>query len=627
MFEPAGKAVFLSYASQDAEVATRICEALRAAGVEVWFDQNELVGGDAWDQKIRDQIKACALFIPTISANTQSRLEGYFRIEWKLASQRTHAMADEKTFLLPVVIDETRDTHAKVPAEFNAVQWTRLPDGEASEKFCERVKRLLGGDASPAPGRPPLPGAAGRNPAPMQPAGSEAPMKSVAVLAFANLSGDRDNEYFSDGISEELLNVLARIPGLKVTARTSSFHFKGKDTPIPEIAKQLGVAYVVEGSVRKAGSQVRITAQLIKAADGFHVWSDTFTRELKDIFAVQDEIAGLVAKNLQLKLSATGASRPVNPEAYALLLQGRAVFNRGIPDDYPKGIQLFKDSLALDGDSALTWASLSVGYAVSAAQGVESVESGFGLARDAANRALALDANLAQAHYALGMADFLLDWDWSKAAASLQRALVLEPNEVNSLGAAATIAQTIGDAARALGFARNAVELDPLAFYPAYSLAKSLYQTARYNELEKHTERMIAVNPGGRYGYFFLTLTHLLQGHIEAADRAFAPMKPDVFRFLCVALVRHTQGRHAESDAAITEMEAKFGTHGCYQIAEAYAYRNQPDRAFEWLDKGYRNRDPGLTWLTYDPLMKSLHADERWPAVLRQMNLPVASTN
>jgi TolB-like protein len=700
---PASRAVFLSYAREDSAAARRIADALRGLGVEVWFDQSELRGGDAWDQKIRKEIKDCAIFLPIVSAHTQERGEGYFRLEWKLAVERMHHMADGIPFLAPVALDRSHEADALVPPEFMRVHWTRLAEGTPTPEFLEQIKRLLeaprkstairkaesaGPQFSPPPVAPqradilaapllpvhapaapqwvglrvpaaawslavlalvviggyfwtrktestpaalPDAGAGTRPPTTEKSAISSAKAlataadKSVAVLAFADLSAARDSEYFSDGISEELLNVLAKVPGLKVTARTSAFFFKGKNLPIPEIAAKLGVAYVIEGSVQRAGERVKITAQLIKAADGFHVWSETFTRDAKDVFAVEEEIAGLIAQNLQLKLGATAATRTVNPEAYALLLQGRAIFNRGIPDEYSKGIQFFKDSLAIEGGSALAWASLSVGYAVAAAQGMESVASGFALAREAANRALALDAELPQAHYALSLAYFLVDCDWQKAEASIQRALALAPNEVNSLGTAATIAQTLGEAERALGFARKAVELDPLAFSPAYSLAKSLFQLGRYAELEQHAERMIAVNPGGRFGYFFLTVAHLLQGRPAAAAQAFGPMKPDLFQLLCVALVRHAEGRRAESDAALAEMEAKFGAHGCYQIAEAYAYRNQPDRAFEWLEKAYRDRDPGLTWIGYDPFVKSLRPDARWAALVQRMKLPAAS--
>jgi TolB-like protein len=313
--------VFLSYASQDAEAARRICESLRAAGVEVWFDQSELRGGDAWDQKIRRQIKECSLFVPIISAQTQARLEGYFRLEWKLAAQRTHAMADAKPFVMPVVPDDTSDSHAYVPEEFRAVQWSRLNQGEAGVAFCERVSALLEANATPrsstaAPFSRPETTA-------RQPAGKSSPAdKSIAVLAFANLSNDPENEHFSDGISEELLNVLAHVPSLRVTARTSSFSFKGRNVPVPEIAQRLGVGYIVEGSVRRAGSRVRITAQLVDAVEDAHLWSETFDRELKDIFALQDEIAGLIAQNLQLKLGRRLEARKVELEASTLTGNG-----------------------------------------------------------------------------------------------------------------------------------------------------------------------------------------------------------------------------------------------------------------------------------------------------------------
>ena len=399
----ANKPVFLSYASEDKEAAKRICDALRSAGIEVWFDQNELRGGDVWDAKIRQQIQSCALFVPVISAATQARGEGYFRLEWKLAVDRSHLMADDAPFLFPVVIDGTPDSTARVPAKFREVQWTRLRLDETPTELAQRITKLLGGQLasegakeeakaqrkqhkadsrpawlkhawqimglaiavyyllfnpimrrlSPNTGKPAMEDAEDRDDAAAmdaakklkdlltsRPPAVSAPAvtdKSVAVLAFANLSDDKSNEYFSDGISEELLNVLAKVPGLKVSARTSAFYFKGKEVPIPEIAKQLGVAYVVEGSVRKAGDKVRITAQLIKAADGFHVWSDTFTRDLKDVFVVQDEIAGLIAGNLELKMGMSAHSPVINPQAFDLYLQGRQAWNLRTPEGLCSG--------------------------------------------------------------------------------------------------------------------------------------------------------------------------------------------------------------------------------------------------------------------------------------------------
>ena len=289
------KAIFLSYASQDAEAARRICDALRAAGLDVWFDQSALRGGDAWDASIRRQIKECALFVPVISANTQAREEGYFRLEWKLAVDRSHFIADDKAFLLPVVIDATLDVDARVPEKFREVQWTRLPAGETSAAFAEQVQRLLSGSAAPGQVAPPVAmwGAApGKMPSSLEP-------WSIAVLPFVNRSHDEADEYFSDGLADELHNVLAKIPGLRVAARSSAFTFKGKGATVAEMGRALNVAAVLEGSVRKAGNRLRISVQLVNVADGYDLWSETYDRLLEDIFAVQDDIAQSVVKELR----------------------------------------------------------------------------------------------------------------------------------------------------------------------------------------------------------------------------------------------------------------------------------------------------------------------------------------
>jgi len=346
------KAVFLSYASQDADAARKICDALRAAGVEVWFDQSELRGGDAWDAKIRKQIKECALFVPVISANTQARAEGYFRLEWKLAADRSHLIAHDHPFLVPVVIDETANASARVPAEFHGVQWTRLLQGATTAAFCARVADLLGGEESTplaAPSRravtPRLtaktaprarwlvPTAIGvivvvglgvwrpwrnsnaLNPAhvPAAPAPSQAAAvapalgpKSIAVLPFGNLSPDKDNEYFTDGIHEDVLGQLLNIRELHVISRTSVMSYRGTAKRVGEIARELGVAFILEGTVRRANSVVRVSAQLIDARTDTPVWSmPPIDRELTTaaIFKIQLEIAQSIAGALRTKLS------------------------------------------------------------------------------------------------------------------------------------------------------------------------------------------------------------------------------------------------------------------------------------------------------------------------------------
>src|SRR5579862_2083871 len=349
-------AVFLSYASEDAVAAQRICDALRAAGIEVWFDRSELRGGDAWDRQIRKQIHDCALFIAVISAHSNARNEGYFRREWRLAVDRTHDMADDSPFLLPVVIDATTEASARAPDQFRQVQWSQLPDGATPQSFVDRVLRLLAPTGAEAPGQARAAqrsatttihisktpqsnlGSSWRfaitllviaaaviaagyfvidravlarrvmvtDTAP--PAVAAAPEKSIAVLPFLDMSEKHDQEYFSDGLSEELIDLLTKVPALRVPARTSSFSFKGKQATIADIAKALDVTHVLEGSVRKSGNTLRITVQLIRVDTGYHVWSETYDRKLDDIFQIQDEIAKSVVNGL--KVSVLGGTPP-----------------------------------------------------------------------------------------------------------------------------------------------------------------------------------------------------------------------------------------------------------------------------------------------------------------------------
>jgi TolB-like protein/Flp pilus assembly protein TadD len=1087
----AGKAVFLSYASQDAEAVKRIADALRGAGVEVWFDQNELVGGDAWDAKIRKQIAECALFMPIISANTQARREGYFRVEWKLAAQRTHAMSDDTPFLLPIAIDDTKDAVAKVPAEFKALQWTRLPGGEAPPAFCARVKRLLSDDdpdagASHDPargGRPvaprpksrrwwwalpvlgaialllvlkverPVPApvlpspvaataeatelarvrarivpdrwqkgdyeaiapaldriiaanpdasdawalrsfvnslqvmrnidsgtkplevgraaaeralrlapdsplaelalgmhlsamisrggdplaarphmaravaglprddllryvelvsvwqgydlesterlakawraaepnatypawilaqlhmvlrrpaeaekwaevaAADRNitgtraiytlweaqyylradlaaarevlarvpaggrvvhrmvhvawlmamaerrwddalqalaamPAPMlydrtyhgprallaglshQGAGraeaaqvqfreaerllrselatdadneelhlvlavtlacagraAEArnelalvepllrgrptsiywgasvisiaqtygalgeygPMaewlrqlfverngfpftpaslrldprfagmldapepqallkefarldqpkpapalahlpshdsgpalapdgKSVAVLAFANLSDDKANEYFSDGISEELLNVLAKVPGLKVSARTSAFYFKGKDTPIPEIAKQLGVAYVVEGSVRKAGDKVRITAQLIKAADGFHVWSDTFTRDLKDIFAVQDEIAGLIAQNLQLKMG-MGAARPtVDLEAYQEYLAGKARFAKAGTDDLRAAVGHFEKAVAIEPKFTAAWVQLASAHTRLGRWGGTPTLQAWTAARAAIAKARALEPDSPDVLLALGWVRRTADWDWRGAEQAFRRTLQLQPNQPDALAGAAVLLFNIGKTEEAYRLGRQAAQLDPLNAATQIDLSIMFYLSKNWAEAERTARRALQLAPGGTSYRSILAWSLIGQRRYAEAEAEIARDHEGIDRINAQGLLAIARGQEKEARDHLARLEAYSRVDGDLadlqqSIAWLCAYLGEKDRAFAALERGAASRDPSMAWLINSWYLEPLHSDPRWPALARKMGL------
>ena len=1080
------RAVFLSYASQDADAARRLCEALRAVGVEVWFDQNELVGGDAWDAKIRKQIAECALFVPLISASTQARREGYFRLEWRIAAQRTHMMSEQIAFLLPVVIDATRDAEADVPAEFKAVQWTRLPGADATATFCARVKKLLTSETGPAvtvqpsSGRPahrpplplhrkpglwvalacclalvgyrllketpkdaptasvPVPAAAAplsearqlvakvwdllnqpgrwrteldtadllcKRAASLDPSDAEvwaawaqtdvtyvwnlidasaarrdaardhaaralqldphsyearlaraaylahgrsalesrpdspeaepllrellrerpgepraalelfvlvrtdeaftllenvakdhpafaaralnelawryffanryadadamadrsiaanpsagslglkivlayfwhgdldlakvtlqrmstselqddwgaflgfrvftwrnefadglaalsadprewfstglfsgpkalltaelrrrsgqaelarrdylraltqldarlvgepndtallakktealfyldrrpeadacyrllletgippplnlqilfespevaldaleggvlgltknpirltaaslrldpqyAPLrshprfaallaqaeadpkrspnakspksdgqatpqsatdpKSVAVLAFANLSDDKANEFFSDGISEELLNVLAKVPGLKVTARTSSFHFKGMNTAIPEIAQQLGVAYVVEGSVRKSGSKVRITAQLIKAADGFHVWSDTFTRDLKDIFAVQDEIAGLIAQNLSLKLGTAFAAPKgeINPEAYLALLAGRENFAKASISSLKASLADFQRATALEPTYAVAWAQLARSYVQLARWGGVPAGVGFDAADEAVKKAVALEPDAPEVLVALGWVQRTGRWDFRGAEQSFRRALQLRPDQADVVSSAAVLLFNVGKITEGIALAERALQLDPLNAV-AYVNLGSMLQASKDNEraLRAFRSALQLAPTGQRYHALVAEMLADL-GRFDEAEKEARAETDEVGRLFAFARIAMHRGDKKQALALVQKLEELETTHPgeadiYFYAVRIYANLGENDRAFAVLEKAHTARDPGIAWMKTELDEQNLHSDPRWPVFLRKVGL------
>jgi TolB-like protein len=382
------KAVFLSYASQDAEAAQRICAALRAADIEVWFDQSELRGGDAWDRKIRTQIRDSALFLPLVSEVTAERPEGYFRLEWSLAEQRAQMIARGTPFVIPILLGNAPKSQ-DLPDEFRRVQWMTWRADPDSAPLAQRVRTLL--DAGAKVSRPNLDtpvALQSRDPscawalatltgvavmaslswavwqhargmsrlATAAPSGVDSAFShSVAVLPFVDMSALQDQGYFGDGLTEELIDLLSRGSDLRVPARTSSFFFKGKQVPLTDVARALSVAYILEGSVRKSGDTMRVTAQLVRANDGYHVWSDSYDRELRDVFKVQDEIAAAVVAALRAKLSAqrdvaSGTTR--SPEAYEQYLIARDLIRQTGLGNYKRALSAYQRALELDPDFA-----------------------------------------------------------------------------------------------------------------------------------------------------------------------------------------------------------------------------------------------------------------------------------
>jgi TolB-like protein/class 3 adenylate cyclase len=461
---------------------------------------------------------------------------------------------------------------------------------------------------------------------------------SIAVLPFVNMSRDEENEYFADGLSEELLNVLAKIRGLRVASRTSAFSFKGKGVDIPTVAQKLNVATVLEGSVRKSGKRVRITAQLIQVASDSHLWSETYDRELDDIFAVQDDIAQSVVKELRAALlgeglgaaasaeakadvQAASTGRAENSEAYRLYLQGRYYLERMTEVDVARGVDYFERSIALDPGSALAWTGLSRGYWTQSGYGWRPVNEGFRQAREAAERALDLAPDLAEAHAALAMVLESHDWDWNGADRHLRRALELAPGNADVLRSVASLAGVLGGHEECIKLLRRATTLDPLSSSCQRLLGLRCAMYGLLDEADVALRASLDLNPKAGLVHCFLAVTRLLQGRAaEALELAEREVLPD-FRLLGTAMVLHTLGRAAESQAALTKLIDDHGAPAGYQVAEACAWRGEADRAFEWLEKAYAARDPGLMHTATDPLLKSLHGDHRWLRFVQKMGL------
>jgi len=489
---------------------------------------------------------------------------------------------------------------------------------------------LQGSAAADAPGV----SATGATRDPMPTCGAPAP-PSIAVLPFVNLSRDEANEYFADGLAEELLNVLARIRGLRVASRTSAFFFKGKNVDIPTVAHRLGVTTVLEGSVRRSGQRIRITAQLIDAASDSHMWSQVYDRTLDDIFSVQADIANAVVAELRAALlsergdragasveaevRAAATGRSADPEAYRLYLQGRFYVLRITEADVMRGVAFYRQALDVDPAFALAWAGLSRAYHAQAGRGWLPVAVGMEQARDAAQRALALAPDLPEGHIALAwvLADY--DWDWKNAQRELERALALAPGDGDVHRASASLAMQLGRSEESIAFARRAVALDPLSKPAHVVLGDCCMRAGQLDEAVASLQFALDLAPNAGITHYILSCARLLQGRAaEALTEAEREPIP-YLHLLCVAMVQHTLGDTAASDAALSRLTDEFGDAVAFQIAAAHAWRGEIDAAFTWLDHAYAARDPGLGESVSYPWLWALHGDPRWHALMRKM--------
>jgi adenylate cyclase len=466
------------------------------------------------------------------------------------------------------------------------------------------------------------------------PAGAQAPSStvSIAVLPFVNMSEDKSNEYFSDGLTEELLNVLANVRGMRVIARTSSFAYKGKEVKISDVAHDLNVDNVLEGSVRKAGNRVRITTQLIRASDSSHLWSQTYDRDLNDIFKVQDEISGEVVDALKVRLlrgaateTAIGGTRV--SKAYDAYLRGQYEWHKGnVEATLRQALEAFDEAIVLDPGYARAHSAKAGVLWMMASNGYTGFDQGFALARKSAEHAIELAPDLAEAYLTLGVSSQVVDMDLAAAAKSMDRALELGPGSVDVQDSYSNYAASIGRHDLAVAAAEKAVELDPISAGEQSNLAGVLVLARQYDKSETASRRAMTLDTGRPSTQYVLGQSLLLQHRYDEALAAFDSESVRWQRATGRALAFAMSGKPALAKVEMAEMQKTEGDASSYQYAEIYAALGNPDESLRWLATARRIHDPGLMTNVYsDPFLDPLRDDPRFIKLLRDLGFPVKS--
>ncbi|MGI9263480.1 MAG: tetratricopeptide repeat protein, partial [Gammaproteobacteria bacterium] len=437
--------------------------------------------------------------------------------------------------------------------------------------------------------------------------------KSIAVLPFADMSPDSDQEYLADGIAEELLNLLARIPELRVISRSSTFSYKDKDFKVTDVARELNVAHILEGSVRKAGKQVRITAQLIDARSDTHLWSETYDRPLDNIFAIQDEIAAEVVDLLKIKLLGDApAIETTNPEAYALVLQARHLERLGAVASAEEAVRKYQQALAIAPDYSVAWSGLSRVYSGQAGRGTRPVDEGFRLARETARKALAADPANAEAHARLASIARAYDNDIAGAALHYEQALTLDPTNPDIIRHAAILLQSLGRIDESIALSEYVTARDPLSPTGHTNLCLAYIYAGRMDDAIASCRAALTLSPNKTGGWYNVGRALLLKGEYNAAMEAFASESDEEYRVKGTAIALHSLGQKVESEGALVELRERWGDRWPSEVAQVYAWNGNADAAFEWLDRAIAQNEDGLNQQFMQPFFAPLHAEPRW---------------
>jgi TolB-like protein/tetratricopeptide (TPR) repeat protein len=637
--------VFISYASQDAAVAERLCATLEPAGFPCWIAPRDVEAGALYADAIVRAINEAKAVVLVLSANaigsdhvareveraaSKHKLIIAFRIDSGTLNPGLEYFLSNSQWIdvpaigMPAALVKLAQAAGRGSGQ--TVAAVHAPSAKPLDRTGERTKLIVAAAVVISVCMAVALGV--RFWSQSHKAGSPGAAvaiadKSIAVLPFVDMSEKHDQEYFSDGLSEELIDMLTKVPELRVPARTSSFYFKGKQATIADIAKALGVAHILEGSVRKSANTLRVTAQLIRVDNGYHVWSETYDRKLEDIFKIQDEIAGAVVTALRVHLLPTQpvvSHRTFDAEAYNQLLLGRQFFNRGTPDDRRRAAAAYSKAIAIDPNYAAAYAGLA--YAEAYVFDSTGDVAWMKRAEAAADRAVALAPEQADGYAARGFLRSVFSWDWAGAQSDLVKALALDPADSTVQRRFGSLLASLGRLPQAVVALRKATALDPLS-NPAWEhLGRYLTFRRDFAGAQEALHRALEIQPESPYGLNDLGELLLFEGNAVEALTTFRKVVNEEFRLSGIAMAEHTIGRAKESQQALDELIAKHAHESAFQIAEAYAWRGEEDKAFEWLERAYQQRDGGLTEIKGDPPLESLRGDRRYKALLHKMNLP-----
>ena len=664
--------VFVSYASQDAVLATTVVDALERSGVSCWIAPRDVTPGTFYaDEIVRaiDSAKAIVLILSQNATASQHVVREVERAASKRhpvvslrinqaalppglayflnTSQWLDASGEDIGRSMPKLVAALRlatekpatpDVSVTAPGTAGAQSHTSYPSsrdrsrrsitivigslmgltiaGVAVYRFWQPATRSVAPKAS-------SPAASTQVSETMAPA---IPERSVAVLPFVDMSEKRDQEYFADGMAEEVIDLLAKVPNLHVPARTSSFYFKTKPTKIPDIARELGVVDVLEGSIRRSGNHLRVTAQLVRADNGYHLWSETYDRDLRDVFKVQDEIANAVVQALQITLMGGPLTRPKggteNLQAYQLYLRALSAQLQNTDPSLQAAGGYLEQAIKLDANFGLAWSALAINTILETDGDLLPPKEGYERGRKLAQRALQVSPELADAHTALQYVHRTYDWDWSASDREGRLTLGLDPTNSRALMFTGLLSGTLGhwdDAVRQL---RSALARDPLSTYVNANLGDVLYGAGRFVEAETAYRRVLELAPQFWWAPSSLARILLAEGR---PDAALAMLQQDVHegdRVQVLPIVLQAVGRKAEADRALNVLITSHADSDAYWVAAAYAYRADHDLTLQWLDRAYKAKDANLVYLVGEPLFKNVASDPRYKAFLRKMNLP-----